>query len=101
MRRRPPPPPLRPAPPCRTASPPRPLLRRRRRLLARNALGFGALAASYQLAKVACAATEARAPKAAARVPCAGMFARNFVTFFTMGGMISLGVPLLFQKVGL
>ena len=79
----------------------RPLRRLRRRLLARNALGFGALAASYQLAKVACAATEARAPKAAARVPCAGMFARNFVTFFTMGGMISLGVPLLFQKVGL
>ena len=34
-------------------------------------------------------------------MPCAGMFARNFVTFFTMGGMISLGVPLLFQKVGL
>ena len=63
--------------------------------------GVGALAASYQLAKATCAATEARAPKAAARVPCAGMFARNFVTFFTMGGMISLGVPLLFQKVGL
>jgi len=95
--------PTRRPPPGPVARPhrPFPFLRRRRRLLARNALGFGALAASYQLAKVACAATEARAPKAAARVPCAGMFARNFVTFFTMGGMISLGVPLLFQKVGL
>ena len=67
----------------------------------RNLIGFGALAALWYLSCCVAGAVERRLRKQLPLWPCAPMLLRNVACFATMGVSTSLGVPLLFNSLGL
>ena len=70
-------------------------------LMQRNLIGFGALAALWYLSCCVAGAVERRLRKQLPLWPCAPMLLRNVACFATMGVSTSLGVPLLFNSLGL